>query len=89
VKCILKDPYANSFYKNLMKKSSWQSDTSIPIPGVQERKWEIDSLCYAVRLSHEHYRLTGDTAVFDEDWDSAMRLIVKKFKWNSVKMVFL
>ena len=48
-KHVLKDPYANSFYKDLTKKSSWQSDTPTPIPGVHERKWEIDSLCYVVR----------------------------------------
>ncbi len=85
VKCVLKDPYANSFYKDLTKKSSWQSDTPTPIPGVHERKWEIDSLCYVVRLSHEYYRLTGDTTVFDEDWDNAMRLIVKTFQMEQRK----
>ena len=85
VKCVLKDPYANSFYKDLTKKSSWQSDTPTPIPGVHERKWEIDSLCYVVRLSHEYYKLTGDTALFDKDWDSAMRLIVETFQTEQRK----
>ena len=80
VKCILKDPYANSFYKDLTKKSGWESDDPTPIPGVHERKWEIDSLCYAVRLSHEYFQLTGDASVFDKDWDKAMRIIVKTFR---------
>ena len=80
VKCILKDPYANSFYKDLTKKSGWESDEPTPIPGVHERKWEIDSLCYAVRLSHEYFQLTGDASVFDKDWDKAMRIIVKTFR---------
>lgn len=85
VTCILKDPYANSFYKNLTKKSGWESDDPTPIPGVHERKWEIDSLCYAVRLSHEYFKLTGDASVFDKDWDKAMRIIVKTFRTEQRK----
>lgn len=79
VKCVLKDPYANAFYKDLTKKSHWQSDEPTPIPGVHERKWEIDSLCYVVRLSYHYFKITGDTTIFDDDWNSAMRLIVKTF----------
>ena len=85
VKCILTDPYANAFYKDLSKESSWISDTPSPSPGIHERKWEIDSLCYAVRLSHKYYELTDDASVFDENWDKAMRLIVKTFKTEQRK----
>lgn len=80
VKCILKDPYANAFYKDLEKKSQWQSDEPTPMPGVHERKWEIDSLCYPIRLSYKYYILTGDHSIFDSDWDKAMRLVYKTFK---------
>ncbi|NJO87902.1 MAG: glycoside hydrolase family 125 protein, partial [Chloroflexia bacterium] len=73
VKCILKDPYANAFYKDLTKESDWKSDKPSPIPGVHERKWEIDSLCYVVRLSYEYYRVTNDEAIFDKEWDKAMQ----------------
>lgn len=75
VKCVLKDPYANAFYKDLEKESHWKSDQPTPIPGVHERKWEIDSLCYVVRLSHEYYKISGDMSIFDQNWDQAMRLI--------------
>jgi meiotically up-regulated gene 157 (Mug157) protein len=85
VKCILKDPYANAFYKDLTKESHWKSDKPSPIPGVHERKWEIDSLCYVVRLSFEYYNYTGDRSVFDEDWDKAMRIIVKTFRTEQRK----
>lgn len=80
VKCIIKDPYANAFYKDLEKKSHWQSDEPTPIPGVHERKWEIDSLCYAVRLSYYYYQLTGDTSIFDAEWDRAMKLVYTTFR---------
>jgi meiotically up-regulated gene 157 (Mug157) protein len=85
VKCVLKDPYANAFYKDLTKESQWASDQPSPIPGVHERKWEIDSLCYAVRLSHRYYELTGDKTIFDGDWIKAMRLIVQTFRTEQRK----
>lgn len=85
VKCVIKDPYANAFYKDLTKESHWQSDVPTPIPGVHERKWEIDSLCYVVRLAYHYYKLTNDTSIFDEDWNKAMRLIVKTFRTEQRK----
>ena len=57
VKCVLTDPYANAFYKDLMKKSIYAGDLPNPKPGVHERKWEIDSLCYVVRLSYNYYKV--------------------------------
>lgn len=49
-------------------------------PGVHERKWEIDSLCYPIRLAYGYWKETGDVSVFDKDWQEAMRLIIKTFK---------
>ncbi len=85
VKCVLTDPYANAFYKDLNKASYWESDIPKPGPGVHERKWEIDSLCYVVRLSYRYYELSGDSSVFDKHWDKAMQLIVKTFKTEQRK----
>lgn len=84
-KCILHDPYANAFYKDLKKKSKWASDQPAPIPGVHERKWEIDSLCYVIRLADGYFQMTGDASVFDDDWDRAMRMIVNTFKTEQRK----
>ncbi len=81
VKCILKDPYANAFYKDENKISEWQkTDITDMKPGIHERKWEIDSLCYPIRLSYGYWRETGDASVFDEQWMAAMKLVVKTFK---------
>lgn len=85
VKCIVTDPYANAFYKDLNRASHWQSDFPTPIPGVHERKWEIDSLCYSVRLSYEYFKITKDTSAFDAEWDKAMRLVVSTFKTEQRK----
>ncbi|WP_223548613.1 MULTISPECIES: glycoside hydrolase family 125 protein [Aestuariivivens] len=84
-KCILKDPYANAFYKDLSKKSEWESDKPTPIPGVHERKWEIDSLCYTIRLANEYYQRTQDPSIFDEDWNQAMQLVVKTLRTEQRK----
>jgi len=80
VKCILKDPYANAFYKDETKVSEWKDDKTEMKPGIHERKWEIDSLCYPIRLSYGYWKETGDVSVFDKGWQEAMRLIVKTFK---------
>lgn len=85
VKCVLKDPYANAFYKDLNKESDWKSDQPSPIPGVHERKWEIDSLCYVIRLSYKYFQFSGDQSIFNENWDEAMRLIVKTLRTEQRK----
>lgn len=79
-KCILKDPYANAFYKDENKISEWKSDLTKMQPGIHERKWEIDSLCYPIRLAHGYWKQTGDTTIFDQDWKEAMKLVLQTFK---------
>ena len=87
VKCILKDPYANAFYKDENKISEWkESDITDMKPGIHERKWEIDSLCYPIRLSHGYWEATGDVSAFDNDWVAAMKLIIKTFKEQQRKV---
>ena len=49
-------------------------------PGIHERKWEIDSLCYPIRLAHQYWKETGDTTPFDKKWEESIGLIVKTFK---------
>lgn len=81
VKCIHLDPYANAFYKDASRTSEWkETDITEMKPGIHERKWEVDSLCYPVRLSYRYWKLTGDQAPFDEQWKEAIGLIVKTFK---------
>ncbi|MEI9959482.1 MAG: glycoside hydrolase family 125 protein [Ferruginibacter sp.] len=81
VKCIHLDPYANAFYKDGSKISEWKAtDVTDMKAGTHERKWEIDSLCYPVRLAYSYWKLTGDIAPFDAQWKDAIKLIVKTFK---------
>jgi meiotically up-regulated gene 157 (Mug157) protein len=79
-KCIILDRYTNAFYKDLTKKSEWSSDITEMKPGIHERKWEIDSLCYPIRLAYHYWKITGDTAPFDNKWEETIRLTIKTFK---------
>ncbi len=78
-KCILLDPYANAFYKEPQKISEWKDDLTTMKPGIHERKWEIDSLCYPIRFAHKYWELSHDTTPFDKDWQQAMLNILKTF----------
>lgn len=78
--CILLDPYANSFYRIKDRPSEWQSDSPAPIPGVHERKWEIDSLCYPIRLVDEYLKRTEDLSILDGQWRQAMQTVVRTFR---------
>ncbi|MDO5742818.1 MAG: glycoside hydrolase family 125 protein, partial [Vagococcus sp.] len=78
--CILIDPYANAFNPHPIENSEWMSDITDMKPMLHERKWEIDSLCYPIRLAYNYWKTTRDTSVFDTDWKKAMKLVVKTFK---------
>ena len=84
VKCILTDPYANAFNDG-PGESEWMNDLTDMKPELHERKWEIDSLCYPVRLAHGYRKTTGDTSVFDEAWVAAMKLIIATFRQQQRK----
>ena len=77
-RCLLIDPYANAFMANLdAAPLSWSvHDKTVMKRGVGERKYELDSLCYPIRLAHGYWKQTGDTRPFDAQWKDAMKLVV-------------
>lgn len=79
-KCICLDPYANAFYKEPDKEGYWKSDYTDMKPGIHERKWEIDSHCYPIRLAYEYWKITGDSSVFSEVWLQAIELTLQTFR---------
>lgn len=78
-KCIAIDPYANAFNDG-PTGSEWESDYTEMKPELHERKWEIDSLCYPIRLAYHFWKTTGDTACFDAAWLDTMKLVDKTFR---------
>jgi len=77
-KCILIDPYANAFNFGT-EGGHWQSDLTDMKPELHERKWEIDSLCYTIRLAYGYWKETGDNSPFDSDWLKAMHTVYDTF----------
>lgn len=77
--CILLDPYANAFNDGPLG-SYWETDNTQKMKKeLHERKWEIDSLCYPIRLAYHYWKTTGDTSVFDTRWHEAMKLVLQTF----------
>lgn len=78
-KCILIDPYANAFNDG-PAESQWKNDHTEMKPELHERKWEIDSLCYPIRLAYHYWKASGDISLFDNEWREAMKLVLRTFK---------
>lgn len=72
--CI--DPYANAFNDG-PTGGHWMSDGTDMNPNDHERKWEIDSHCYPIRLAYEYWKVTGDTSVFGVKWIDAVHNILR------------
>lgn len=75
-KCINCDPYANAFNKTPNPDGPWMKDTGMH-PELHERKYEIDSNCYPIRLAYEYWKQTGDTSIFGTEWISAIENTLK------------
>ena len=73
--CILIDPYANAFNDG-PGHSEWLKDHTDMKPELHERKWELDSLCYTVRLAYHYWKTSQDSSVFDEKWLKAAQTII-------------
>ncbi|MDB5153650.1 MAG: glycoside hydrolase family protein, partial [Mucilaginibacter sp.] len=83
-KCVLIDPYANAFNEKATG-SEWDSDRTDMKPELHERKWEIDSICYPVRLAYNYWKISGDSSFFDKQWQKAGKLILDTFKTQQRK----
>ena len=73
------DPYANAFNDG-PTGTGWQNDRTKMDPNLHERKWEIDSDCYPIRLAYEYWKVTGDTSVFGDKWITAITRILETFR---------
>ena len=79
LKCICLDPYANAFNFG-PTGSEWMSDYTDMNPNLHERKYEIDSLCYPIRLAYYYWQVTGDASIFGDLWREAVDKILKTFR---------
>lgn len=77
--CICIDPYANAFNVEA-NGHCWAKDETDSNDWEWERKYEIDSLCYPVKLLWDYYQITGDREVFTPQVKEGLDLIVKTFR---------
>lgn len=49
-------------------------------PFLHERRYEIDSLCYPIRLAYQYWLVTGDDSIFGEEWKQAIALVLQTFR---------
>ena len=70
-KCICIDPYANAFNVEPVGPAN-KTDWPAANPYVFERKWELDSHCYPIRLAYEYWKTCGDTSIFGDIWIEAV-----------------
>lgn len=69
---IQMDPYANAFKKEPDDRQI-HGDLPPNIPIVWERKYEIDSLCYPLRLTYLYWKATGDSSILDESFVQSVK----------------
>ncbi|MBO4592567.1 MAG: glycoside hydrolase family 125 protein [Bacteroidaceae bacterium] len=79
-KCINIDPYANAYNREPKPDGSWMKDNTQMTPMLHERKWEIDSPCYVLRLAYEYWKATGDDSIFGPSWLQAVDNILATFR---------
>lgn len=78
-KCICIDPYANAFNVDPVGPAN-KTDWPVAGPYVFERKWELDSHCYPIRLAYEYWKISGDDSVFGDTWLEAMSKMLSVMK---------
>ena len=77
--CILHEPYANAFNKTA-NGQKWDNDITKDSPWVWERKYEIDSLCFPVRLIYKYWKKSNDSSFFNNEIKKVFYKIIDLWK---------
>lgn len=74
------DPYSNAFNAADAGGNPWSEDkTDFESGYIWERKYEVDSLCASLYLTHDYYTATKDKSVFTDSLHAMIETIVKTF----------
>lgn len=77
--CILHEPYANAFNKTA-NGQKWDNDITKDSPWIWERKYEIDSLCFPVRLIYKYWKKSNDSSFFNDEIKNMFYKIIETWK---------
>lgn len=73
------DPYANAFNAE-PNGEGHNEDLPANGPWVFERKYEVDSLCYPLRLLYLYWKKTGSVSVIRDGLEEVVRIILDQWK---------
>ncbi len=74
------DPYANSFNETANDWHWDPADETEMSPWVWERKFELDSLCFTIRLAYHYWKTSGNTDIFDAGFKQGLRTIFQLWR---------
>lgn len=75
------DPYTNAFNSAELGQRWSDADRSNFMSGwIWERKYEVDSICAPLYLTHEYYTVTHDQSIFTPELRSMLNVILATFR---------
>ncbi|CAH1789981.1 unnamed protein product [Owenia fusiformis] len=82
IKWIQMDPYGSSYrlfldfdYMNKKVLTDWDFQSGRTVH-VSMHNYEIDSLCYFIRLSYYYWKSVGEDFIFESEWKKAVEIII-------------
>lgn len=77
---IKTDSYANAFNEYPDSSEGHPNDIPKNSPWVHERKYEVDSLCYPIRILYMYWKQTGNEEIIKNNLEEIAEIIVNQFK---------
>ena len=77
---IVIDPYANAFNETANDWHWNAEDKTDMSPWVWERKFELDSLCFSMKLAYQYWKYTDSADIFDAQFKQAMQAVYTTWK---------
>ena len=73
------DPYANAFNR-IPDRNGHTEDIPTNNPWVFERKYEVDSLCYPIRILYLYWKHSGNTEIIKQELEATVKTILTVWK---------